>query len=81
MSTVGTLVFCSDCGNLLDSVAGSNRIECEMCSAITKGSLSHPFYDSDQAKLEEYTNRKAQTLAVKVLPRNPPPPPSRRLSG
>lgn len=39
MSTVGTLVFCSDCGNLLDSIAGSDRIECEMCGAVTKGSL------------------------------------------
>lgn len=37
MSTVGTLVFCGDCGNLLDSVAGSDRIECEMCGAVTKG--------------------------------------------
>ncbi|KAH0608125.1 uncharacterized protein H6S33_002177 [Morchella sextelata] len=36
MSTVGTLVFCSDCGNLLDSVAGTDRLECEMCGTVTK---------------------------------------------
>lgn len=40
MSAVGTLVFCSDCGNLLDAIAGSDRIECEMCGAVTKGILS-----------------------------------------
>jgi LSD1 subclass zinc finger protein len=39
MSTVGTLVFCSDCGNLLDSVAGTDRLECEMCGTVTKGLL------------------------------------------
>ncbi|KAF8536083.1 DNA-directed RNA polymerase i 13.7 kda polypeptide [Trichophaea hybrida] len=34
MSTIGTLVFCSDCGNLLDRSPGSSKLICEMCHAI-----------------------------------------------
>ncbi|KAL7270351.1 DNA-directed RNA polymerase I core subunit rpa12 [Rhizina undulata] len=36
MATVGTLVFCSDCGNLLDAAIGSEKLVCEMCEAVTQ---------------------------------------------
>ncbi|KAI9903985.1 hypothetical protein N3K66_000514 [Trichothecium roseum] len=35
MSAIGTLVFCSDCGNLLPSTKGTERnvLRCEACGA------------------------------------------------
>lgn len=76
MSTVGTLVFCSDCGNLLDSIAGSDRIECEMCGAVTKGSLSCAKFEKEQILTETL-----QTPEAKVSLHNPHLPPSRQLYG
>ncbi|KAI5805019.1 DNA-directed RNA polymerase i 13.7 kda polypeptide [Geopyxis carbonaria] len=35
MATVGTLVFCTDCGNLLDRSPGVNKLVCELCGAET----------------------------------------------
>ncbi|KAI5848370.1 transcription factor S-II-domain-containing protein [Tricharina praecox] len=35
MSKVGTLVFCADCGNLLDRSPGSDKLTCEMCHSVT----------------------------------------------
>ncbi|KAH3668069.1 hypothetical protein OGAPHI_001823 [Ogataea philodendri] len=31
MSTVGSLIFCQDCGTLLDSFANKSSIECKLC--------------------------------------------------
>lgn len=31
MSVVGSLIFCTDCGNLLDSAHGKDTIECGLC--------------------------------------------------
>jgi DNA-directed RNA polymerase I subunit RPA12 len=31
MSVVGSLIFCLDCGNLLDSVSGKDHITCSDC--------------------------------------------------
>ncbi|KAG7885846.1 hypothetical protein KL938_000878 [Ogataea parapolymorpha] len=31
MSTVGSLIFCQDCGTLLDSFANRPSIQCQMC--------------------------------------------------
>lgn len=33
MSVVGSLIFCTACGNLLDSVANAASVECQACSA------------------------------------------------
>lgn len=32
MSVVGSLIFCTDCGNLLDQIGSSNTIDCKICS-------------------------------------------------
>jgi len=37
MSAVGSLVFCSDCGNLLDSTSGNEKLVCEQCGGVTRG--------------------------------------------
>lgn len=31
MSVIGSLIFCTDCGNLLDSVSAKSTIECIVC--------------------------------------------------
>lgn len=31
MSTVGSLIFCTDCGNLLDSISTQTQISCSVC--------------------------------------------------
>lgn len=33
MSAVGSLIFCTSCGNLLDSAGSKQSIECKVCSA------------------------------------------------
>ncbi|KAI3403470.2 RPA12 [Candida oxycetoniae] len=33
MSVVGSLIFCTYCGNLLDSHSSTSNIECQICSA------------------------------------------------
>jgi DNA-directed RNA polymerase subunit M/transcription elongation factor TFIIS len=40
MSAIGSLVFCDDCGNLLDSAGGDANavLSCEVCGAKCKGS-------------------------------------------
>lgn len=42
MSAVGTLVFCADCGNLLDRSPGSDKLVCEMCTAVVTGTILLP---------------------------------------
>ncbi|KAK8207986.1 DNA-directed RNA polymerase I core subunit rpa12 [Zalaria obscura] len=42
MSAIGSLVFCSDCGNLLDRASGAQRttLECDVCGAKCKDTSS-----------------------------------------
>jgi DNA-directed RNA polymerase I subunit RPA12 len=43
MSVVGSLIFCDDCGNLLDSVTGqSDSLDCGICgqSYAAKGAYN-----------------------------------------
>ncbi|KAI9799825.1 MAG: hypothetical protein M1825_004385 [Sarcosagium campestre] len=41
MSAIGSLVFCKDCGNLLDRPSGSSSsVTCEVCGAICEDTLS-----------------------------------------
>ncbi|TVY32937.1 DNA-directed RNA polymerase I subunit [Lachnellula subtilissima] len=42
MSAIGSLVFCTDCGNLLDSSTGNQNtiLLCECCSAENKDTAS-----------------------------------------
>lgn len=41
MTAVGSMVFCTDCGNLLPATKGSqkNKLQCECCSQWNKGSF------------------------------------------
>ncbi|ANZ74907.1 BA75_02613T0 [Komagataella pastoris] len=32
MSVVGSMIFCVECGNLLDSVSGQKSIDCNVCA-------------------------------------------------
>lgn len=34
MSVVGSLIFCTDCGNLLDSSGSKENIECKVCTKL-----------------------------------------------
>lgn len=42
MSAIGSLIFCNDCGNLLDGSAGKKNVTltCAICGATCKGALS-----------------------------------------
>jgi len=39
MAAIGSLVFCTDCGNLLPATKGTekNSLNCECCGAWNKG--------------------------------------------
>lgn len=39
MATIGSMVFCADCGNLLPAATGSEKglLKCECCGAVSKG--------------------------------------------
>jgi hypothetical protein len=43
MSAIGSLVFCADCGNLLDSSTGNRNtiLVCDCCGAENKGQFHH----------------------------------------
>jgi hypothetical protein len=42
MSAIGSLVFCTDCGNLLDGSAGKQNaiLTCQVCGASCRGALA-----------------------------------------
>ncbi|KAF8471989.1 hypothetical protein BDZ91DRAFT_775422 [Kalaharituber pfeilii] len=40
MPSVGSLVFCGDCGNLLDSTSGNEQLVCEQCGLVTQDSTT-----------------------------------------
>ena len=40
MSAIGTLLFCPDCGNLLDRSPGSTNITCDLCHALCEDTSS-----------------------------------------
>jgi DNA-directed RNA polymerase I subunit RPA12 len=44
MSAIGSLVFCTDCGNLLDGSAGKQNaiLTCSICGASCKGTFCAP---------------------------------------
>lgn len=39
MAAIGTLVFCTDCGNLLDGSSGDDKalLTCDVCGTLNKG--------------------------------------------
>lgn len=41
MSAIGSLVFCTDCGNLLDRSSGAEKtmLTCDVCGAVCKGKV------------------------------------------
>jgi RNA polymerases M/15 Kd subunit len=41
MTAIGSLVFCTDCGNLLDETEGEKNIllKCDVCGAVCKGTF------------------------------------------
>ena len=41
MAAIGSLVFCTDCGNLLDGSSGDKQaiLTCEVCGAENKGTI------------------------------------------
>jgi DNA-directed RNA polymerase I subunit RPA12 len=46
MSAIGTLLFCKDCGNLLDSSTGNEKtiLTCECCGAENKGTMTNDLF-------------------------------------
>lgn len=46
MAAIGSLIFCTDCGNLLPPSMGSkkNILNCECCGAENKGAAAFPHY-------------------------------------
>jgi hypothetical protein len=62
MSAVGSLVFCTDCGNLLDNSTGNQKhiLVCECCGAENNGThredLSYPLIETDNPRycLKDY---------------------------
>ncbi len=39
MAAIGSLVFCTDCGNLLDGASGDERaiLKCDVCGTENRG--------------------------------------------
>lgn len=56
MAAIGSLVFCTDCGNLLDASAGKKNamLICQICGAQCKGAL--PVARSCTSMKEKYEN-------------------------
>lgn len=51
MAAIGSLVFCTDCGNLLPASKGSSKniLQCECCGAENQGEC-FGIRDNDKAK-------------------------------
>lgn len=47
MSAIGSLVFCTDCGNLLDGSSGDSKVTlvCDVCGASCKGTIPRIPFD------------------------------------
>lgn len=41
MAAIGSLIFCTDCGNLLDSSSGNDKaiLRCDVCGIENKGDI------------------------------------------
>ena len=77
MAAIGSLVFCTDCGNLLDSNIGRKAyIECDICGTQNKGetadhsTLLPKAAAQDKAKIEPVREEAGKTAlaAGEVLP-------------
>jgi hypothetical protein len=58
MAAIGSLIFCTDCGNLLPASKGSekNILHCECCGAENKGVYTAPVgNEADEQTLAEAT--------------------------
>ncbi|KAK7444161.1 transcription factor S-II [Colletotrichum acutatum] len=76
MSAIGTLVFCTDCGNLLPASMGTekNTLTCDCCGADNKGRLIAAGVDADtgaktittQTKPSDFPSQLRQKLQSNV---------------
>lgn len=71
MSAIGSLVFCTDCGNLLDGSSGDEKaiLTCEVCGTENTGwsrlwSLEHHFIPAHS----HLTDTSSKTITTKSKP-------------
>lgn len=71
MSAIGSLVFCTDCGNLLDSSTGdaNTLLTCACCGTENQGKVVHVLIQKNQIKV--YTNN-SDTSSKTVVTRTKP---------
>jgi len=67
MTAIGSLVFCSDCGNLLDGSAGKQNaiLTCAVCGASCKGLFFISFVDTPTNSVFLDTSTKTITTQSK----------------
>lgn len=78
MSAIGTLVFCTDCGNLLPASMGTekNTLTCDCCGADNKGRLIAAGVLFVNAVQDSKLTKSIQTLAPRRLLHRPSLPTS-----
>ncbi|EXF79564.1 transcription factor S-II [Colletotrichum fioriniae PJ7] len=69
MSAIGTLVFCTDCGNLLPASMGTekNTLTCDCCGADNKGKLIAAGVLFINAVQELQTNKVDTDIGAKTI--------------
>lgn len=71
MAAIGSLVFCTDCGNLLPSTKGSERntLSCECCGAENKGLQTlGQASQVDTLLIDHHTDTGSKTIVTNTKP-------------
>lgn len=70
MASIGSLVFCTDCGNLLPSSKGSSKniLQCECCGAENQGQREQPKNGPNTLADNLYTDTASNTIVTKSKP-------------
>ncbi|TGZ84805.1 hypothetical protein EX30DRAFT_337273 [Ascodesmis nigricans] len=67
MAATGTLVFCADCGNLLDRAPGSTTLTCDLCRATTADTSSRTTISRSNPKSLGDSSLRLKRSAVQTL--------------
>ena len=72
MAAIGSLVFCTDCGNLLDGSSGNEKamLKCDVCGTENRGKTLQALYGilATQTQLTSSLDTSASTITTRSKP-------------
>lgn len=70
MSALGSLVFCTDCGNLLDESTGDKNtiLTCDLCGTKNRGLSSHKYKRPSELQLNYFSDIESKIISSESKP-------------